>query len=164
MELVTPGIGLIFWTSVVFLMLILLLKKFAWTPILNAVHEREKSISEALELSKKTREEMKSLKAENDTILKQARIERDEILKDAKTTATSMIEDAKGKSKAEAEKIVESAKDSIRLEKSAAMSELRTHVVTLSLEIAEKVVRAELTSDEKQKALANNLASDINLN
>ena len=115
-------------------------------------------------LAEKTREEMKSLKAENDKILKQAKIERDEILKDAKATATSMIDDAKNKSKDEAQKIVDAARDSIRSEKAAAMAELKTHVAALSIEIAEKVVRTELSSDEKQKALANNLASDINMN
>ena len=101
MDLVTPDLGLLFWTGIVFCTLLFLLAKFAWKPILNAVNEREKSISDALELAEKTREEMKSLKAENDQILKQAKIERDEILKDAKSTASSMIEKAKNKAKDE---------------------------------------------------------------
>ena len=121
-------------------------------------------ISKDKNIIEKTREEMKSLKAENDKILKQAKVERDEILKDAKATATAMIDEAKNKSKDEAQKIVDAARDSIRSEKAAAMAELKTHVAALSLEIAEKVVRTELSSDEKQKALANNLASDINMN
>ncbi|MEJ6505731.1 MAG: F0F1 ATP synthase subunit B [Crocinitomicaceae bacterium] len=164
MDLVTPDLGLLFWTGIVFCSLLFLLAKFAWKPILTAVNERGASIAEALELAEKTREEMKALKAENDQILKQAKAERDEILKDAKEIAVSMVESAKGKSKVEAQKIVDSAKDSIRSEKAAAMAELKTHVAALSLEIAEKVIRTELSSDEKQKALANNLASDINMN
>ena len=105
MDLVTPDLGLLFWTGIVFCTLLFLLAKFAWKPILNAVNEREKSISEALELAEKTREEMKSLKAENDKVLRQAKAERDEILKDAKSTAASMIADAKKQSKEEAKKI-----------------------------------------------------------
>lgn len=164
MDLVLPDFGLLFWTGIVFCSLLFLLAKFAWKPILSAVNEREKSITEALELAEKTREEMKSLQAENDKILKVAKAERDEILKDAKSTSNAMIEAAKEKSKVEAQKIVDSARDAIRSEKAVAMAELKTHVAALSLEIAEKVIRTELSSDEKQKALANNLASDINMN
>jgi F-type H+-transporting ATPase subunit b len=164
MDLVLPDFGLLFWTGIVFCSLLFLLAKFAWKPILNAVNERGNSIAEALELAEKTREEMKTLKAENDQILKAAKAERDEILKDAKQTSNGMIEAAKEKSKEEAQKIVDAARDSIRSEKAAAMAELKTHVAALSLEIAEKVVRTELSSDEKQKALANNLASDLNMN
>lgn len=164
MDLVTPDLGLLFWTGIVFCSLLFLLAKFAWKPILTAVNERGESIAEALELAEKTRDEMRALKAENDQILKQAKAERDEILKDAKEIAVSMVESAKNKSKVESQKIVDSARDSIRSEKAAAMAELKTHVAALSLEIAEKVIRTELSSDEKQKALANNLASDINMN
>lgn len=164
MDLVTPDLGLLFWTGIVFCSLLFLLAKFAWKPILTAVNERGESIAEALELAEKTRDEMRSLKAENDQILKQAKAERDEILKEAKEIAVSMVESAKNKSKVESQKIVDSARDSIRSEKAAAMAELKTHVAALSLEIAEKVIRTELSSDEKQKALANNLASDINMN
>jgi F-type H+-transporting ATPase subunit b len=164
MDLVTPDLGLLFWTGIVFCSLLFLLAKFAWKPILTAVNERGESIAEALELAEKTRDEMRALKAENDQILKQAKAERDEILKEAKEIAVSMVESAKNKSKVESQKIVDSARDSIRSEKAAAMAELKTHVAALSLEIAEKVSRTELSSDEKQKALANNLASDINMN
>lgn len=164
MDLVTPDLGLLFWTGIVFCSLLFLLAKFAWKPILTAVNERGESIAEALELAEKTRDEMRALKAENDQILKQAKAERDEILKEAKEIAVSMVESAKNKSKLESQKIVDSARDSIRSEKAAAMAELKTHVAALSLEIAEKVIRTELSSDEKQKALANNLASDINMN
>jgi F-type H+-transporting ATPase subunit b len=164
MDLILPDLGLLFWTGIVFCLLLFLLAKFAWKPILNAVNAREQKISEALELAVKTQAEMKALKAENDQILKEARAERDSILKDAKEAANQMIEEAKSKSKVEAQKIVESARLNINSEKAAAIAEIKTHVATLAVEIAEKVVRGELASDEKQKALAEKLAGDIQMN
>jgi F-type H+-transporting ATPase subunit b len=164
MDLIIPDLGLLFWTGIVFCLLLFLLAKFAWKPILNAVNAREQKISEALDLAVKTQAEMKVLKAENDQILKEARAERDNILKEAKEAANGMIEDAKSKSKIEAQKIVESARLNINSEKVAAIAEIKTHVATLAIEIAEKVVRGELASDEKQKALAEKLAGDIQMN
>jgi F-type H+-transporting ATPase subunit b len=164
MDLIIPDLGLLFWTGIVFCCLLFLLAKFAWKPILNAVNAREQKISEALELAVKTQAEMKALKAENDQILKEARAERDSILKEAKEAASHMIEEAKSKSKVEAQKIVESALLNINSEKAAAIAEIKTHVATLAVEIAEKVVRGELASDEKQKALAEKLAGDIQMN
>ena len=164
MDLILPDLGLLFWTGIVFCLLLFLLAKFAWKPILNAVNAREQKISEALELAVKTQAEMKALKAENDQILKEARAERDSILKEAKEAANQMIEEAKSKSKVEAQKIVESARLNINSEKAAAIAEIKTHVATLAVEIAEKVVRGELASDEKQKALAEKLAGDIQMN
>ena len=164
MDLILPDLGLLFWTGIVFCLLLFLLAKFAWKPILNAVNAREQKISEALELAVKTQTEMKALKAENDQILKEARAERDSILKEAKEAANHMIEEAKSKSKVEAQKIVESARMNINSEKAAAIAEIKTHVATLAVEIAEKVVRGELASDEKQKALAEKLAGDIQMN
>lgn len=164
MDLILPDFGLLVWTGLVFCLLMFLLAKFAWKPILNAVNTREQKISEALELAEKTKVEMQALKAENDQILKQARAERDEILKEAKEAANGMVEDAKGKAKNEAAKIVESARLTINSEKAAAMAELKNHVASLSLEIAEKVVRHELSSDDKQKALAMQLAGEIKMN
>jgi F-type H+-transporting ATPase subunit b len=164
MDLIIPDLGLLFWTGIVFCCLLFLLAKFAWKPILNAVNAREQKISESLELAVKTQAEMKALKAENDQILKEARAERDNILKEAKDAANHMIEDAKTKSKVEAQKIVEAARLSINSEKAAAIAEIKTHVATLAVEIAEKVVRGELASDEKQKALAVKLAGDIQMN
>ena len=164
MDLILPDLGLLFWTGIVFCCLLFLLAKFAWKPILNAVNAREQKISESLELAVKTQAEMKALKAENDQILKEARAERDNILKEAKDAANHMIEDAKNKSKVEAQKIVEAARLNINSEKAAAIAEIKTHVATLAIEIAEKVVRGELASDEKQKALAEKLAGDIQMN
>ena len=153
MDLITPSTGLLFWTGIVFVSLLFIIGKFALKPILSAVNEREKHISEALEMAEKTKAEMQALKAEND-----------QILKEAKEAATGMVEDAKGKAKEEAAKIVESARQTINSEKAAAMAELKNHVASLSLEIAEKVVRQELSSDDKQKALATQLAGEIKMN
>lgn len=164
MDLVTPDLGLLFWTGLVFCLLLFVLTKFAWKPILGAVNAREQKIAEALELAEKTKAEMQTLKSENEALLKEARAQRDSMLKDAKISADKMIEEAREKAKAEAQKIVNSAKETITNEKIQAMNELKIHVAGLSLEIAEKIIRAELSSDEKQKALAEKMADDLNMN
>jgi F-type H+-transporting ATPase subunit b len=164
MNLVTPQFGLIFWTALVFICLLLILTKFVWKPILGAVNKREANISEALELAEKTKAEMKALQASNENLLKEARAERDAIVKEANELSTKMIDDAKTASKVEAEKIIVAARESITAEKISAMAELKSQVAMFSIEIAEKVVRGELSSDDKQKALAETLAGDINLN
>jgi len=164
MELVTPGIGLIFWTGLVFLLLLFVLTKFVWKPVLKAVNEREQKISDALELAEKTKIEMKALQAQNENLLKEARAERDAIVKDAKEIAEKMVEDAKNTAKAEANKVVAAAREAINADKAAAIADLKKQVATFSIEIAEKIVRGELAADGKQKELAEKLAGDINLN
>ena len=164
MDLILPDYGLLFWTGLVFCLLLLLLAKFAWKPILNAVNEREQKIHESLELAVKIKAEMQLLQAENEKILKEARAQRDAMMKDAKETAVQMVEDAKNKAKLEANKIVESAKASIAMEKAAAIVDLKNQLAGFSLDIAEKIVRGDLSTDSKQKALAEKLADDINMN
>jgi F-type H+-transporting ATPase subunit b len=164
MDLITPELGLMFWTGLVFVLLLFVLTKFIWKPILNAVNTREKSISDSLELAEKTKAEMLALQAQNENLLKEARSERDAIVRDAKEIATKMVEDSKNNAKVEAEKIITSARESINNEKLAAISELKTQIAEFSIEIAEKVVRGELSSEAKQKALTENLAADFNLN
>ena len=164
MELVTPGIGLIFWTGLVFLLLLLVLTKFVWKPVLKAVNEREQKISDALDLAEKTKIEMKALQAQNENLLKEARAERDAIVKDAKEIAEKMVEDAKNTAKAEANKVLTSAREAINADKAAAIADLKKQVASFSIEIAEKIVRSELSADGKQKELAEKLAGDINLN
>jgi F-type H+-transporting ATPase subunit b len=156
--------GLFVMQTVILLILILLMRKFAWKPILNSLQEREEGIESAINLAEQARKEIAELKSANENLLKEARVERDNIVKDAKETANKMVEDAKNNAKVEAEKVLASARHTIELEKAAAISELRLHVASLSIEIAEKIVRTELSSDDKQKALANKLAEDINLN
>ena len=164
MDLVTPGFGLIFWTSVVFIILLIMLKRMAWTPILNNVDARNKSIDEALEAAKNARDEMANLKTDNERILKEARAERDEMLKEARELKVKIISEAKNAAKDEADKMIASAKVVIENEKSGAISELKNTVGSLSVEIAEKVLRAELKDVDKQNAFIAEMRKDINLN
>jgi F-type H+-transporting ATPase subunit b len=164
MDLVTPGFGLIFWTSVVFIILLVLLKRMAWTPILNNVDARNKSIEEALEAAKNARDEMSNLKADNDRILKEARAERDEMLKEARELKANIISEAKNAAKDEADKMIASAKVVIENEKAGAISELKNTVGSLSVDIAEKVLRAELKDVDKQNAFIADMLKDIKLN
>ena len=164
MDLIIPDFGLLFWTGLVFCLLLFLLAKYAWKPILNAVNAREQKIQDALDLADKTRAEMQELQAENEKILKEARSERDALIKDAQEIAKKLVDEAKNKAKIEATKIVESAKVIISIEKAAALTDIKTQLASYSLSIAEKIVRGDLASDEKQKALANKLADDINMN
>jgi len=164
MDLITPDIGLIFWTGLTFLLLMFVLTKFVWKPIMGVVNKREQNIQEALDMAKKNKAEMEQLQTKNANLLKEARIERDEMIKEAKETTVQMIESAKAKAKEEADKIIENARISIETEKTAAMSELRKDVAGIALEIAEKIIREELSSDEKQRKLAQSFADDINLN
>jgi F-type H+-transporting ATPase subunit b len=162
--LTTPGIGLIFWTTIVFILLLVLLSKYAWKPILTAIKEREESITNALSSAEKAKTEMKELKSANEIILNQARTERDTMLKEARDMKESIINEAKTRSQKEADRIMAAARDQINAEKNAAVTELKNQVAALSIEIAEKILRSELSSDDKQKALVNNLMKDVNLN
>ena len=164
MDLVTPGFGLIFWTSVVFIILLIMLKRMAWTPILNNVDARNKSIEEALEAAKNARDEMANLKTDNERILKEARAERDEMLKEARELKAKIISEAKNAAKDEADKMIASAKVVIENEKAGAISELKNTVGSLSVDIAEKVLRAELKDVDKQNAFIADMLKDIKLN
>lgn len=162
--LVTPELGLIIWSTIVFCILFFLLAKFAWRPILKAVKDREASIENALNAAEQAKKEMQELSANNEVLLNQARAERDEMLKDARAVKDKMISDAKVTANAEAERIIASAKEAIQHEKLAAITELKNQVATLSIEIAEKIIKQELSTAEKQKSLIDNAVSEINLN
>ena len=164
MDLVTPGFGLVFWTTLSFLILLFLLRKFAWKPILTAVNDREQSIEEALTEAQKAREEMANLKADNERILKEARAERDQMLKEARESRDNMVEESKQKAKDEAEKILVQARETIENEKKAALHDLRNTVGTLAIEVAEKVLRSELTNTGKSKELVDDYLNDISFN
>jgi len=164
MGLVTPGIGLIFWMTLVFLTLLFLLKKFAWGPIMTSIKEREMSISTSLAMAKQTQEEMKRLQADNEKLLKEARIERDAILSEANKIKDNIINEAKSKAQVEADRIVESALENIENEKRAALTEIKTQVAELSIEIAEKVLGAELSDKKKQGDLVQAQLEQLNFN
>jgi F-type H+-transporting ATPase subunit b len=163
-KLIQPEIGLIFWMTLSFLTVMFILKKFAWKPILKALSDREENIEEALNTAKKAKEEMIALKSDNERLLNEARAERDTMLKEARDTKDAIIAEAKGKAQSEAAKIMSSAREAINNEKMAAITELKNQVAKMSIEIAEKILRHELSHDEKQKALMENLIKDISLN
>ena len=160
MELVTPAIGLIFWTTVVFTLLVLLLKKFAWKPILSAVDERNQSIKDSLAQAEKARAEMSELTANNEKIIAQAKVDRDVILKEARDMKNEIISEAKDKASKEAEKLVSTAKEQILNEKMKAITELKNHVADLSIEMAEKILSSELSDVAKQKELVKKALKD----
>ena len=162
MELVTPAIGLIFWTTVVFTLLVLLLKKFAWKPILSAVDERNQSIKDSLAQAEKARSEISKLTANNEKIIAQAKVDRDLILKEARDMKNEIISEAKDKASSEAEKLVTTAKEQILNEKMKALTELKNHVADLSVEMAEKILRSELSDVAKQKELVTKALKESN--
>ena len=164
MELVKPDFGLVFWMSVSFLIVVFLMRKFAWGPILTMLKERETSIEDALNAAKKAKEEVANMKAENERILQEARNERDKMLKEARDTKDAIVNEARTKAQVEGDRMITIARETINNEKMAAITELKNQVATLSIEIAEKVIRQQLSSDEKQKALVQELLKDVKMN
>ena len=156
--------GLFIWQTIIFVGLIFLLKKFAWKPILDAVNEREEGIKNALLSADNARKEMQNLQADNQRILQEARMERDSLLKDAREMKDKMVADAKNEAQAQGLKMIEQAKAAIESEKNAAMAELKLHVATLSLEIAEKLLKDELSNKEAQVKLVEKMLGDAKLN
>ena len=164
MDLVTPDVGLLFWTFCSFAILYFLLKKFAWKPILGSVNDREDSIREALLAAENAKKEMENLKSDNEKILKEAKIERENMLKDAREIKTKLISDAENQAKEQASKMIESAQLAIQNEKNSAMNELKQTVVELSVGIAEKVITTELEDKNKQLKVVENMLNDASLN
>jgi len=164
MDLVTPGIGLIFWTSFIFFLLLIILRLFAWKPILNAVKNREASIKSALDSAEKAKETMKKLQAKNEEILQKAKVERDALMKEAREIKEQIINEAKEKAQHEASKIIESARLNIKNEKNAAIAEIKAQVAILSVDIAEKILREKLSQNKEQDALISRLLDDVKIN
>ena len=163
MELITPGFGLVFWTMITFLILLLILRKFAWKPILDSVSQREEGIKDALASAEQAKKEMQNLQANNEQLLKEARAERDAMMKEAREIKDKMIADAKDEAKDEAAKLIQNAQASIEQEKQAALSELKNQVAELSIGIAETVVKKELSAKKDQLKLVEDLLSDVTL-
>ncbi|SNS08668.1 ATP synthase F0 subcomplex B subunit [Belliella buryatensis] len=164
MDLILPSSGLIFWQLIGFLALLYILIKFAWKPILSSLEERENSIDSALKAAEQAKAEMANLKAENEKLLQEARLERDNILKTANEASAKMIEDAKQAAISEGAKMIEAAKAVIENEKKAALTEVKNQVAQLTLEVTDKLLRKNLSSDAAQKALVDEMVKDINLN
>ena len=164
MSLLTPNPGLIFWMLVVFLLVVFILAKFAWKPLINGLKERENEIQGALDLAERTKAEMIQLKSDNEKLIVEANAVRDRILRDAKDVADRTILESKDRAVIEAQKIIESARETIRTEQQVAVAKIRKEVATLSLEIAEKVLHRELKDKESQEKLIADLASSARLN
>jgi len=164
MELVSPGIGLIFWMTVAFLAVLYILGKYAWKPIMKALKEREMSISDALNAAELAKEEMKMLHFSNEKLMKEARNERDILLAETRKIKDSILEETRLKANEEANRIINSAKESIHFEKMAAMTELKNQLADLSLEIAKKILQKELSDPQKQETYVKELLADVKFN
>ena len=162
--MIEPGIGLLFWMTLTFIILMFLLAKFAWKPILSAVNEREVTIVDSLNQATLARQEVENLKAENEIIIRDAKIERDHILKEARDIRDRIVGEAKGLAQAEGDKMIESARQTIVAEKSAAVSEIKSQIGTLSVSIAESILKQKLDNDGAQDALVANILNTSNLN
>jgi F-type H+-transporting ATPase subunit b len=163
-SLTTPAIGTVVWSTIIFSLFFFLLTKFAWKPILNAVKARDEMIKGSLAAAEKAREDMMKLQSDNEAILRKAREEREVILKDARDVRDKLIAEAKDKASEEAEKLIEKARTGIESEKRKALSEIRDQVATLSVDIASKLLGAQLSKTGEQEKLIDNYLKEINLN
>lgn len=164
MDLLIPGFGLVFWQALIWIILIFFLAKFAWKPIVQSLKIREESIQDALDAADQAKEEMAKLKSDNEKIFEEARLERDEIIKEAREASNSLKEAAKNEASVITTKMIEDAKAAINTEKQAALTEVKNQVAILSLEIAEKLVKKQLSNDKAQKQLVGEFVKDLNLN
>jgi F-type H+-transporting ATPase subunit b len=164
MGLVMPDFGLLFWMVLSFSILLFILKKFAWKPILKALADREDSIDQALQAAQLAKDEMTRLQADNEKILREAVIEREKIVKEAREMKESIVRDAKTQASAEANKVMENAKAAIEQEKAAAINDIKEIISTFSIDIAEKILKGHLTDEENQKKLVKNYVDEIKLN
>ena len=156
--------GLFIIQSVIFLILLFVLGKFAWKPILTALNEREVSIQDAINQAKLAKEEVANLKADNERIIKEAKAERDAILKEARELKDKIVGEAKEAAKSEGDKMIEQARQSIQMEKAAAMSDIKNQISTLSVNIAESILKQKSDSNDAQNALVDNILNKSNLN
>ena len=164
MELVMPEFGLLFWMLISFSLLLFILKKFAWKPILKALSDRENSIDEALKSAQEAKNEMVKLHADNQQILMEAMRERDKMMKEASEMKEAIVSEAKNKAIIEAEKVIENARISIEREKVAAIDEMKNVIAVFSIDIAEKILKEKLTDDKQQKELVKKYVDQINVN
>jgi F-type H+-transporting ATPase subunit b len=163
MELLNPGIGLLLWTLIAFIIVLVILKKFAWTPILKGLKDRETNIADAIASAEKVKAEMAALKSENEVLIAKAREERAAMIKEAKETADKMVADAQSKAKSEYERIVADAQAAIDQQKNAALIDVKNQVGKLVIEVAEKVLRKQLDNKPQQEAYIKQLADTVKL-
>ena len=164
MELVKVDIGLLFWMTLTFSIVLYILGKYAWKPIMKMLHEREDSIEKALNAADEAKKDMLKLKAGNEQLLVEAKEERDALMRDARKVKESIIEEARVKANEEANRIIENARESIQYEKLAAINELKNQIASISIEIAEKLIGQELADKEKQQQLTEKLLKEVKIN
>lgn len=164
MDLLLPKLGLFFWALVIFVILVLILSKFAWKPIMAAIRQREDEIQNSIDEAKRVREEMAALKSENEVLLSKARAEREGMLKEAREMATQILAKSREEAVEDAKRIMDKTREEIRAEKLAALTEVKNQVAILSIEIAEKVLRHELSNSAEQSALVDKLVKELHLN
>lgn len=163
MELLTPSHGLIFWTLIAFIIVFVILRKFAWGPILSSLNQREKSIADSLATAERVKREMAQLKSENEELMAKAREERGVMLKEARETKDKIINEAKEQAKVEANKIIAEAQQAINAQKMAALTDVKNQVGKLVIEVTEKVLRKQLATPEAQEAHIKDLVQEVNL-
>jgi F-type H+-transporting ATPase subunit b len=164
MELITPGIGLLFWMLLSFSLVLIILKKFAWKPILGALKDRQNSIEQALQAADKAKEQMAKLQADNEKILAEARLERDKLIKEAREMKDQIINDARLKASEEGNKLIEAARSAIQNERTAAVEQIRQMVANLSVDIAQKLLLKQLEDEKSQKELIEKVLNQTKLN
>lgn len=164
MGLVTPGIGLIFWMSLSFLTVLFILKKFAWAPILKALADREQTIQHSLDAAQRAKDDIARMQADNESALKKAHEDRERILKEAKQLGDKYITSAKEAAEEEASKMIREAREAISAEKAAALKEIKHSVAELSISIAEKILRNQLSNKAEQQKLIDTLLDEVKLN
>ena len=164
MRLVTPDIGTIFWMVLMFVIVLIILKKYAWKPILNALRNREESIEESIRTADRVKKEMEKLQADNEKIMAEARKERGKMLKETKKTGEMILNEAKNKAREESKKIIQSARVQIENEKDAAIADIRIQIAELSVDIAEKILQEKLKDDKAQQELMEKLLKDVKMN
>lgn|SRR5687768_15673142 len=164
MQLLTPGLGLIIWQTIVFVLLFILLAKLAWKPIIASLNDRERSIQDALDTAEKARHEMSQLKSDNEKLLQEAREERDRILRQAREISAKMKDEAQADARRMGDKLIEDARAAINIEKQAALKDVKVQVAMFSLEIAEKLMKKNLSDDKSQKELVDAYLKDLKVN
>lgn len=164
MQLVTPGIGLLFWMLVSFSLVLFVLGKYAWKPIMKGIHQREDTIEKALEAANEAKKEMLKLKAGNEQLLRDAKDERDALMRDARKLKEAILDEAREKAHEEADRIIENARENIQFEKMAAINELKNQIASFSIEIAETLIGKELENKEQQQQLTEKLLNEVKIN
>jgi F-type H+-transporting ATPase subunit b len=164
MQLVTPGIGLIFWMLVSFSLVMYILAKYAWAPIMKGIHQREDTIEKALEAANEAKKEMLQLKAGNEQLLREAKDERDALMRDARKMKEAILDEARAKGAEESARILETARENIQFEKMAAINDLKNQIASISIEIAEKLIGKELENKKQQQELTEKLLKEVKIN